>query len=164
MWQFKLFWFNLLKKCDYIRKQNKITNTDQSWWGNIIISTVLFYFGGFRLPFYVHSLFFLHRTSTHKWETTNGGPRPSIFELELPLSDIYVNHSNYRFELRKIKFFLSNRCHSTEVLVKILRAFVPHWVTWTLLVTIIGWGQKWREKVGRWDLHGEVTLLYSYIY
>ena len=23
----------------------------------------------------------------------NGGPRPSIFELELPLSDIYVNHS-----------------------------------------------------------------------
>ena len=34
-----------------------------------------------------------------------GGPRPSIFELELPLSDIYFNHSNYRFELRKSIFF-----------------------------------------------------------
>ena len=37
----------------------------------------------------------------------NGGPRPSIFELELPLSDIYFNHSNYRFELRKSIFFFS---------------------------------------------------------
>ena len=35
----------------------------------------------------------------------NGGPRPSIFELELPLSNIYVNHSNYRFEMRKSFFF-----------------------------------------------------------
>ena len=34
----------------------------------------------------------------------NGGPRPSIFELELPLSKIYFNHSNYRFELRKTFF------------------------------------------------------------
>ena len=35
---------------------------------------------------------------------SNGGPRPYIFEPELPLSDIYFNHSNYRFELR---FFFS---------------------------------------------------------
>ena len=35
----------------------------------------------------------------------NDGARPSIFELELPLSNIYVNHSNYSFELRN-NFFL----------------------------------------------------------
>ena len=46
----------------------------------------------------------------------NEGARPSIFELELPLSNIYVNHSNYSFELRK--YFFSNRCHSREVLVQ----------------------------------------------
>ena len=33
--------------------------------------------------------------------TYNEGARPSIDELELPLSDIYFNHSNYSFELRK---------------------------------------------------------------
>ena len=35
----------------------------------------------------------------------NGEPRPTIFELELTLSDIYVNHSNYSFVLRKSIFF-----------------------------------------------------------
>ena len=32
--------------------------------------------------------------------TYNEGARPSIDELELPLSDIYFNQSNYSFELR----------------------------------------------------------------
>ena len=35
----------------------------------------------------------------------NGSARPSIFELELPVGDSYVNHSNYRFELGKSIFF-----------------------------------------------------------
>ena len=48
----------------------------------------------------------------------NEGASPSIFELELPVSHIYVNHSHYRFELRKSNFFLSNRCPSREVLVQ----------------------------------------------
>ena len=30
-----------------------------------------------------------------------------LIELELPLSDIYFNHSNYKFELRKSFFFFS---------------------------------------------------------
>ena len=37
----------------------------------------------------------------------NRGARPSIFELELSFSNIYFNHSNYRFELRKYIFFFS---------------------------------------------------------
>ena len=35
----------------------------------------------------------------------NEGARPSIDELELPLSDIFFNHSNNSFELRKSFFF-----------------------------------------------------------
>ena len=39
------------------------------------------------------------------YNNTIGGPRPFIFELELILSDIYVNHSNYSFVLRKYNKF-----------------------------------------------------------
>ena len=62
-------------------------------------------------------LVYLEKATMQRSYKLNGGPRPSIFELELPLSDIC-------WKEKKISQFKSvvtgiNKCHSREVLVQI---------------------------------------------